>query len=73
MPFFVTKNDFHYNVSSVTLIHGYIDWVDAPDTPTSFMDEARRIATDGGIGKGDARNYNMINSPGKIQIEKGMQ
>ena len=52
-------------------IIGPIDWKSAPDTPSSFIGEARRIAEDGGLGKGIERNYNMINSPGKILIETG--
>ena len=46
----------------------HIDWTDAPDTATSFRDEAKRIANDGGIGKGIERNYNIKNSPGMINL-----
>ena len=40
------------------------DWTSAKNNRDSFVDEARRIANDRGIGEGDARNYNRINSPG---------
>ncbi|MBN8480157.1 MAG: RHS repeat-associated core domain-containing protein [Xanthomonadales bacterium] len=37
------------------------------DARQAFMEEARRIAADGGPGKG---NYNKINSPGKKYLEE---
>lgn len=45
-----------------------IDWKPAKNDHDSFVDEAKRIRGDGGIGKGQTNNYNMINSPGEKHL-----
>lgn len=40
------------------------EWTPSATERDAFIDEARRIREDGGIGK-DHGNYNKINSPGE--------
>ena len=40
------------------------DHTTAANDREAFKQEARRIEADGGIGKGNSRNYNKRNSPG---------
>jgi len=48
--------------------HIATDWTRAPDRQQGFVDEAKRIGSDGGVKNPD--NYNKINSPGKKYLDE---